>query len=362
VCLTVRLDLAAAAEPAVRTQLAEQLRHAGAEAVVLVLVGEQLGTPDPAPPDQRRGATDTSRPAEVAAPSDAPRPADAPCPTDTPGQAHRSGRILPPRPAGTPAAAAPPLPHRRRADEVARQCRVGGLTVLDALWVDRGRWWSYRCASPACCPPGGRPVDPAAAGHLAAELAVCGRQVLPDRESLERSVAPDLPLGAEVAAQVVARAFTDFAALAAEQPRGRIQAGAELFRAAVERCTPGRPGLDGDERGRLTALLYFPWAWDGVLRWIDGPRHEAVQALLLELTRGSPPPWGATPAALLALYAYARGDGALARVCADRALADDPGHELGTVVHRMLDGGIAPEQVVAAIRKGVRRCSPLSSP
>lgn len=33
-----------------------------------------------------------------------------------------------------------------------------GLHVLDALAVYRGRWHSYECDDPACCPPGGKPL------------------------------------------------------------------------------------------------------------------------------------------------------------------------------------------------------------
>jgi hypothetical protein len=32
------------------------------------------------------------------------------------------------------------------------------LHVLDALWVSSGRYASYLCTEPACCPPGGSPI------------------------------------------------------------------------------------------------------------------------------------------------------------------------------------------------------------
>lgn len=33
-----------------------------------------------------------------------------------------------------------------------------GLRVLDAAAVSRGRWWSYECDNPSCCPPEGHPI------------------------------------------------------------------------------------------------------------------------------------------------------------------------------------------------------------
>jgi hypothetical protein len=37
-----------------------------------------------------------------------------------------------------------------------------GLLVLDALRVTDGRWWSYLCVEPGCCPPDGRSPSPTA--------------------------------------------------------------------------------------------------------------------------------------------------------------------------------------------------------
>jgi hypothetical protein len=32
------------------------------------------------------------------------------------------------------------------------------LTVIDTLRVVDGRWWSYECEDPSCCPPEGTPI------------------------------------------------------------------------------------------------------------------------------------------------------------------------------------------------------------
>jgi uncharacterized protein DUF4192 len=37
---------------------------------------------------------------------------------------------------------------------------AAGLAVLDALAVFDGRWRSYECTNPSCCPPDGTPITP----------------------------------------------------------------------------------------------------------------------------------------------------------------------------------------------------------
>lgn len=303
-CLTLRLDLAAATETAVLDQLAAHLRRADATEVVVVVAGS---------PAAREGPRDA-----------VPPPGD--------------------------------LPHRAIVRAVRDVCERRRLVLRDALWADRGRWWSYVCTDQSCCPPEGTPVDPRAAEQLAAELALSGRAPLPDREALERCVAGQFPLGEAVAARTFAGAYDGDAATVSDgDPWAALTEAQAVLSAAVERCVPGGPGIAHTDRARLCVLLTRPLVRDGALRWLGGPLHEAAQALWHDLIRAAPPPWAAAPATLLALYVYARGDGPFARVCADRALADDPGHTLAGLVHDMLDRGVPPEDVAAAARDVVRR-------
>ena len=63
---------------------------------------------------------------------------------------------------------------------------LGHLVVTELVLVRQGRFWSYLCDVPTCCPPEGTPVD--AAAHesplllLKAEQALEGRALLPDRD------------------------------------------------------------------------------------------------------------------------------------------------------------------------------------
>ncbi|MDN5886606.1 MAG: DUF4192 domain-containing protein [Arthrobacter sp.] len=51
------------------------------------------------------------------------------------------------------------LPYRDFTDVVATQLQRRGYRIPDAWLVGCGRWWSYFCAEPDCCPTSGRPIE-----------------------------------------------------------------------------------------------------------------------------------------------------------------------------------------------------------
>jgi hypothetical protein len=106
---------------------------------------------------------------------------------------------------------------------------------------------------------------------------------------------------------------------------------------------------------RLVVFLTLRCLRAGGLQWLGGERHDAAEALWRQLTLVAPPPWGAAPATRLAVYAYARGDGALARVALERALADNPDDVVAREVRAWLDRGLRPGEVVRRVRRVVRR-------
>jgi hypothetical protein len=121
---------------------------------------------------------------------------------------------------------------------------------------------------------------------------------------------------------------------------------AALVRARAERPEP----LTDVEVAQLCLALTDVDARDACLRWLSGPLADAAEGLWLELVRRAVPPYRAAPATLLAFQAYARGDGTFARICAERALAEDPGCSMAGLVCEALDRGIQPK----AIRRLVR--------
>ena len=73
--------------------------------------------------------------------------------------------------------------------------------------------------------------------------------------------------------------------------------------------------------------------------------------LWLDLVRLAPPGWVAPAATLLALAAYQDGDSVLANLAIDRALDDDPGHQLAGMVRAVLGLGIPPQRLTADLQQ-----------
>jgi hypothetical protein len=60
------------------------------------------------------------------------------------------------------------------------------------------------------------------------------------------------------------------------------------------------------------------------------------------VTRHAQPGYVAAPAALLAFVAWQCGDGALANVALDRALADDPRYSMALLLRQVITAGAPP--------------------
>ncbi|MEV4836522.1 DUF4192 domain-containing protein [Nonomuraea sp. NPDC049486] len=74
-------------------------------------------------------------------------------------------------------------------DEATAIAAGAGVEVAEALRAHDGRYWSYVCDSATCCPPEGTPYDPRSS-RVAAEATVRGLVALPDRQTLQRTIAP----------------------------------------------------------------------------------------------------------------------------------------------------------------------------
>ena len=79
--------------------------------------------------------------------------------------------------------------YRRVVAGMSTPLRVAGVAPLDVLFVADGRWRSFLCDRPACCPPEGSPVN-AGASAIAALSAYSGLAVLPNRAALAAGLEP----------------------------------------------------------------------------------------------------------------------------------------------------------------------------
>ena len=236
------------------------------------------------------------------------------------------------------------------ADALVGELRRADITLHDMLRVENGRYWSYSCQDPRCCPAEGVPFD-VAAHPAAAVMSAAGNKALRDRAALAASIAPLGGLAEESMRQATRRAERQAAAL--------IRAGAASGRknGVVERvATEGlravseaigiyrRDGkLTGDDRFAwlgvvLTDLRVRDDAWARMV-----PEHvDAHLRLWTDVVRRVAARYVPAPASLLAFTAWQAGNGALANVAAQRALAADPGYSMALLLLDAIGAGLPP--------------------
>jgi Domain of unknown function (DUF4192) len=248
---------------------------------------------------------------------------------------------------------------------VAESLRAGlrgaGIALRDLLRAQDGRYFSYLCANPGCCPPEGVPFDESA-HPAAAALTAAGMPTRPDRASLVASLAP---LTGQVTESM--RRATERALLRAEEliaspgaPSSRwlvVEAGREAVRSAIGIYRRGGQITDHDQLAWLSVTIADLRVRDDAWARMD-PRHRAQhRRLWTDVVRHACEPYVPAPASLLAFCAWQSGDGALANVALDRALADKPRYSMALLLREALDSGappslarlpMTPEEVAAA--------------
>ena len=233
-------------------------------------------------------------------------------------------------------------------DLLATAVRESGLAVRELLRVEDGRYWSYLCRDVDCCPAEGVPFDPRS-HPVTAVMSAAGLPAYPDREALARTIGPLTGERATARDQAVQRACARVTTLA-EQAAGRggsplrlvITEGRRAVRDAIVRYRDGGAITDGDLLAWLVvSLAHLPVRDDAWARMEPGHR-DAHLRLWKDLVRNAVGPWVPAPAALLAFTAWQSGDGTLASVAIDRALACDPDYSMALLLREILDAGVPP--------------------
>jgi hypothetical protein len=115
--------------------------------------------------------------------------------------------------------------------------------------------------------------------------------------------------------------------------------------------------LPHDDIALLTVTLRNLRVRDDAWARMDPEHQSAHLRLWIDLTRLARPGYVAAPASLLAFVAWQSGDGALANVALDRALADSARYSMAQLLRDALDSGappsmarlpMTPEEVAAA--------------
>lgn len=234
------------------------------------------------------------------------------------------------------------------ADVLTSALRRTSLRLHELIRVDDGRYWSYLCGDPECCPVEGVRFD-SSASPAAAAMALAGLAAYPDRAALASTLA----------------SVTGPAATAMERATGRAEdraAGLIAQAAGPGRPWPARPPADAGRQAVREAIQTYraggqltddPLAWLSVLltqlpvrddAWSRmDPGHRAPHLRLwTDLVRRVRPDYLPAPASLLAFTAWQCGEGALANIAIDRALETDPGYSMALLLRDVIDAGVPP--------------------
>ena len=228
--------------------------------------------------------------------------------------------------------------------------RQAGIDLRDVLRVEDGRYWSYACGDEACCPAAGTPFDPAASSAAAA-MTAAGISVLADRAEVAARVAP---VGGSTAASM--REATRRAERHASQLLAKVRKSARLGAARQMIAAAGLTAVGtmiAAYRGGGSYATDYQIAWitvalrdlrvrDDAWARMDPAHLDAHRRLWIDVTRRAQPGYVAAPAALLAFVAWQAGDGALANVALDRALADEPRYSMALLLRQVITAGAPP--------------------
>jgi hypothetical protein len=231
------------------------------------------------------------------------------------------------------------------ADRLADAAKRAGAEFRDGLLVAGGRWWSLCCADPACCPAEGTPL-PRSPSSYAALATYEGRVALPDRAAVAALLEPEPEAARErlrAALDEERRSGERVATDAGDDRRPRATKRA-LFAAARAADAPAPWSLDEGEVVRFGAGLTDAALRDAAWLAVDDGRLDG-RPLWRELARRLPVPYDAGPLFLFGWAAWRAGDGTLAGMAADRAVASDPGYTAADLLRAAVHLGVSPRLV-----------------
>jgi hypothetical protein len=237
------------------------------------------------------------------------------------------------------------------ADALVAELRRANIALQDMLRVEGGRYWSYSCQDPRCCPPEGTPFDPS--GHPAAQtMTAAGNKALRDRAALAATIAPLGGLTAESMCQAAARAERRATGLiragrataarqsGAAQPL--IEAGLNAVADALARYRAGGRITSDDKIAWLAVSLADLRIRDDAWARMEPGHVGAHLRLWTDVVRRAPSRYVPAAASLLAFTAWQAGNGALANLAAERALAADPQYSMALLLLDAISAGVSP--------------------
>ncbi|WP_051366591.1 DUF4192 domain-containing protein [Hamadaea tsunoensis] len=243
---------------------------------------------------------------------------------------------------------------------VAALCVRLAPPVLCALRVAGDRCFCELCDG--CTPPGGARFDDRG-GRIAAEAVLAGLSALPSRADLAGLVAPVGGAAALAMEAAVARADVELGrarlrARSRQDPDGietLVGQGRDAVDSALRTYRSGGR-LDDAAVAHLTLLLHALPVRDHA--WESTDHEEWQLSLWTDLTRRAYPSLVAPVASLLAFAAWRDGNGPLATVALERALAVTPAYGMANLLLDALLRGLPPDALGSWPAEAIRHASP----
>ncbi|GAA3838159.1 DUF4192 family protein [Streptomyces chiangmaiensis] len=257
---------------------------------------------------------------------------------------------------------------RPLAQSLRTACGSLDVPVVEALCISDGRFWSYCCASPACCPPEGRQMGLPGTSVLAAAATYAGVQVRGSLKEFRARLSPwetSEVLDQEAALDAASVALvprilngdtrddvaTETLALA-ERVMARL---AEVPTVAATRVADRRDDelLGYDEAAAMILGLQDRTTRDRAAAWMEGPEAAVALRLWRGLARRCVGAYGehaAAPLTLAGWVAWSTGDELEAREALAMALGADPDYLFARLLHQACNDGLDPETVRRCLR------------
>ncbi len=118
--------------------------------------------------------------------------------------------------------------------------------------------------------------------------------------------------------------------------------GRRAVQEAIDTYRAGGRLLADEPVAWLTVVLAHLAVRDDAWARMDAGYRTAHLRLWTDVVRRATPAYLPAPASLLAFTAWQSGEGALANIAIDRALAADPGYSLAQLLRDIMDAGVPP--------------------
>jgi hypothetical protein len=248
-------------------------------------------------------------------------------------------------------------------------CGALDVPVLEALCISDGRYWSYCCPDPRCCPDQGNPLAMPGTTVMAAAATYAGVHVRGTLRDMEARLQPwRTPVDVTTQQEALDRTMPELVPRLLDE-QARREVATETLRLArtlmdrIEESQPAPPALSdagddqligSDEAAGVILGLQDRETRDKAAAWMEGAEAQSALRLWRALARRCVGRYGehaAAPLTLAGWVSWSTGDEPGARVALTLALRADPDYTFAQLLHRACNEGLDPEALRRCLRE-----------